>query len=284
MAEIVNSPVDWVLGKFTVLSRRCASCSGNSEARTYNLDGSGRVNLTPALQSAELPAKASINSAKTKILYLADNDYYGLEELFTVGTNGSAKTKVSVLADGEAILAHNMTSGGDKAVYRAGTTTLSNIYGVNLNGSNHTKLNADLVAGGTITSYALAGANKVVYMGDQDTNNIDELYSVNTDGTSRVKLNAALGATSDVFAYSVSVDGTKVVFTADMDTDNVQELYSVDVVGGAPPTKLNAALVANGGVPILARTQAKWPTYQMKLPMRFTNFGWLIATAQVVQK
>jgi hypothetical protein len=89
----------------------------------------------------------------------------------------------------------------------------------------------------------------VVYLADQDTNNVNELYSVPIGGGSSVKLNGTLVAGGDVRTdFRISADSAHVVYAADQDTDNVFELYSVPIDRSDDPIKLNDVLVTNGNV------------------------------------
>ncbi|MCH2065069.1 MAG: hypothetical protein MK194_15245, partial [Roseibacillus sp.] len=114
-----------------------------------------------------------------------------------------------------------------------------------------TKLNGALPAGGNAFSgfQVSPDGSTVVYVADQDTNNVFELYSVPIGGGATTKLNGALPAGGFVYSgFHVSPNGSTVVYRADQDTDRVLELYSVPIGGGAT-TKLNDALPAGGDVP-----------------------------------
>ncbi len=68
----------------------------------------------------------------------------------------------------------------------------------------------------------------MVYLADQDTDNVFELYSVPIGGpaTAGIKLNGTLVAGGDVSpGFQISPDSGRVLYIADQDTDNVFELY-----------------------------------------------------------
>ena len=115
------------------------------------------------------------------------------------------------------------------------------------------RLNPNLTPGGNVLfSFKISSDSKrVVYVADQDTNDVVELYSVPISGGPLTKLNANLVAGGDVTFFSpdfqISPDSQRVIYEADQDTNDVNELYSVSIDGGTP-VKLNGNLVTGGEV------------------------------------
>jgi len=73
----------------------------------------------------------------------------------------------------------------------------------------------------------------VVYIADQDTNDVDEIYSVPIGGGAPVKLNGELLASgSKVIEFLISPDGSTVVYQADGENQDAFELFSVPIDGG----------------------------------------------------
>ncbi len=124
------------------------------------------------------------------------------------------------------------------------------------------KLSGPMVAGGSVVYFAnedlqiSSDSQRVVYLADQDTNDVYELYSVPIDGSaSPVKLNGPLVAGGNLSVpgigaprFRISPDASRVVFRADQDADERFELYSVPGAGSAAPVKLNGQLVGSGNV------------------------------------
>jgi hypothetical protein len=134
------------------------------------------------------------------------------------------------------------TSGSGTVVYLADQNTVgvSELYLA----SSGTKLNHQLVSGGTVKSFALTpDASAVIYIADQDQLGIFELYLVSlaTPGVS-TKLNPAYGAGTgkEVIEFAVTLDNSAVVYLADQDTNDVFELYRTVLAGGVN-SKLNPA-------------------------------------------
>ena len=108
------------------------------------------------------------------------------------------------------------------------------------------KLSPELVSGGDVMSrFVLASdSSRVVFLADQETDELIELFSVPIDGGSAVKLNSELvpgGVVCQVFR--LSSDSSRVVYRAVQDTSGVYELYSVPIDGGEA-VKLNSPLTS----------------------------------------
>jgi hypothetical protein len=115
--------------------------------------------------------------------------------------------------------------------------------------SSGAKLNGPLVAGGSVTSFALTpDKSAVVYIADETTNEVFELYQVNiaTPGVS-VKLNATLVPQGDVTGFAITPDGLSVVYLADQQFDEVFELFRVLFSTPRASTLLNPALPNGSG-------------------------------------
>lgn len=114
-----------------------------------------------------------------------------------------------------------------------------------------TRLNPPLPrgVGGDIQRMQLdSGGARVVYVADQDEDDVFELYVVESTGATRVQLNPPPPADADVAQdFQVSADDAHVVFRADMDVDERFELYTVPI-GGGVPRKLNGPIVPGGSV------------------------------------
>jgi len=109
------------------------------------------------------------------------------------------------------------------------------------------KLNGAFTAGGDVDpSFRIsADSSRVLYVADQNVNEVDELFSVAATGGTPVRINGPLVTGGDVSPTTsrFSPDGNRAVYRADQETDNVYELYSVASTGGTP-VKLNGPLVS----------------------------------------
>jgi len=119
------------------------------------------------------------------------------------------------------------------------------------------RLNDTLAERGDVTDFQITpDGSKVVYIADQNTDNVFELFVVPIEGGAPLKLNAPLVANGDVLnparffeavAFQISPDGSRVVYSADQNIDDVFELFSVSINGG-PVVKLNGNLTSDGDI------------------------------------
>lgn len=201
-----------------------------------------------------LPVKISNNSQQ--VVYLANQDTVGVDELYSVPIVGGTATKLntSLFLDQESIRdSFKISNDSQYVVYLANQTInqVRELFSVSIVGGSPERLNPNLPTGGDVGETAQGGdeggfkisndSQWVVYVADQDTNNVNELYRVPITGGASVKLNATLVGSGDVdvFGFQISSDSQRVVYLADQDVDNEVELYSVPLTGGGMPVKLN---------------------------------------------
>ena len=120
-----------------------------------------------------------------------------------------------------------------------------------LEGGAPVQLNPLLPSGRSVGNFQISpDSSRVVYIADQDTDNVTELYSVPIGGPAwaGIKLNGPLVLNGNVTSFAISPDSSRVVYRADQQTDEVFEIYSVPLDGSAAGVKLNGTLVPNGNV------------------------------------
>ena len=189
------------------------------------------------------------------VVYRADQVIDAVPELYSVPIGGgSTPVKISgtLLTLDSAVLSYRITPDESRVVYRADQeiNEVFELYSVPLGGGSEIKLNSALPSGGDVSSADFeitSDGSLVIYLADQDTDEVLELYSVPVAGGTPTKLNGTLVSGGDVVFYDISADGSKVIFQADQDTDNVRELYSVSSSGGTP-IKISGPMVSNGDV------------------------------------
>jgi Tol biopolymer transport system component len=101
---------------------------------------------------------------------------------------------------------------------------------------------------GQVLDFRISPDNRnVVYVADQESDNIPELYSVPIGGGTPIRL--TLKPSVAVYLYQITQDGSRVIYRAQQDQPGIYELYSVPIAGPASATvKLNAPLVSGGEV------------------------------------
>lgn len=211
-------------------------------------DGGSPIQLA---ESAEGDPTVRVSSDSSRVLYKTS-------ELYSVPTVGGTLVKLSdPMVLGGNVRDARFGPDGSRAFYLADQVTdeVIELFGVPSDRGPVVKLNGALPSGGDVVSTSIevsSDGSRVLYVADQDTDNVFELYSVSSFGGTPVKLNGPLVAGGDTTFYTYtspifSPDGSRVIYRADQDTDNVFELYSVSSLGGTP-IKLNGPLVAGGDV------------------------------------
>ncbi len=208
---------------------------------------------------------SNVASTGTRVLFLVSrND--GSVNLSSVPFDGSASPAQLHAASGPGIAVYRFTVSpdGSRAVYVADhdVDDVLELYSAPADGSAPpVKLSPSPVAGGAIgylndDVQVSSDGQRVVYVADHDTDEVEELYSVPIDGSlPPVKLNGPFVAGGDVSfsglgaaRFRISPDASRVVYRADQQVDERFELYSVPIDGSASAVKLNGPLVAGGDV------------------------------------
>ena len=227
------------------------------ELYSVPLDGSDTAaKLNDPLPDGGGAYSYAISPDSQYVVYVSNQDDAAVVELFVVPIDGSADAvKLNgFLAPDGTVWDFKITPDSATVVYRAeqDTSGVLELYAVPIDDSvDPVKLNGPLTAGGSVgfgsTYYISPDSQRVVYMADQDTANVDELYSAPITGGSWVKLNPPLVPNGDIFwplDVQISPDSSRVVYVADQETDEVYELFSVPIAGGVA-TKLNGPLAGN---------------------------------------
>ena len=150
-----------------------------------------------------------------------------------------------------------LTRDGLRVVYVADQTTdgVFELFAVSVMGGPPTRLNGELPSGGSVaatssnTDFRISPNDQwVVYIADQNEDDVFELFSVPIQGGTPVRLNAELESFgSDVVGFQISFDSQQVVYLADQNNNDTFELFSVPITGGSA-VRLNADLTSSGDV------------------------------------
>jgi Tol biopolymer transport system component len=159
------------------------------------------------------------------------------------------------LAAGGAVGTMRISPDGSRVFYRADQDAdeLFELFSVPILGGMVVQLNPALVAGGDVvassgTTQFSPDGSRVLYVADQDVDEVVEIYSVPSGGGMSLQHNGALVAGGDVNRLAdnqFTPDGSRVVYVADQITNDVNEIFSVLTTGGTT-IKLSGALVAGG--------------------------------------
>jgi len=187
------------------------------------------------------------------ILYVED---LGTDSFHCVPTDGSlAPIELSAPFAGS-IDRFGIASDDTRAFFLRSGTGQTQLFSAPLDGSAPAiPLNAPPVSSGGVQGFKQSLAtDRVLYVADQDTDEVFELYSVLSDGSAPpVRLSGTMTAGGDIGpsitnAFALSGDGTRAFYTADQELDGRFELYSVPIDGSGAPIKLSGALGADRDV------------------------------------
>lgn len=173
-----------------------------------------------------------------RVLYRADQTSDGVFELFSAPVDGSAtavRLHPALASDRDVVRSQFLfTLDGQRVLYVANqdTSTSAELYLAPADGSQTPiKLTPPMVANGGVRSFGTPefaprpDGKHVVYMADQDVDQVDELFSVPLDG-SRVsrRLNGPLAPGGDVWSFAMGPTG-QALYHADEEQDLVLEVF-----------------------------------------------------------
>ncbi len=210
----------------------------------------------------------SITSDGSHVIYWADQEAVGTDELYSVTMDGFVTNKINgpLFAGGEVYtLAHQtftpeVSSNGQWVIYKAQQESLNfQLYKSRLDGSENTLLSGDIV-NSTLQlnrSYQMSqitdDALKVVYLTRDTVTNNTSIHVTNLEGApSSTRLTAALQEKGGVVTgartgFSLTPDSLAVVYLSQENFSSPRELFSAKL-DGSGLVKLNQPIVDGGNV------------------------------------
>ncbi len=211
------------------------------------------IKLNGALPPSGRVTSFEISPDNSRVLYLADQDQAGIQELYSVSQGGPTGSGVKLngnLINGGRIGGWQISPDSRRIVYQADQQTVGarELFSVPIGGpaAEGIKLNGTLAPGGYTEDFQInAGSTVVVY--DARQNGILELFSIPIGGPtgSEVKINGG----GNLDRFRLSPDGRWTIYMADQQTPGTLELFSVPIGGPATSgVKLNRPMVPGGHV------------------------------------
>jgi hypothetical protein len=198
-----------------------------------------------------------VSPDETRVVYNGDQDTIGVWEVYSApidGSTGPTKLNGTMTSDGDVQSNVEITADSTRVIYRADQDTdeVYELYSAPIDGSGgRIKLNGTLATDGDVdfTYRVSSDSSRVVYLADQDTNDVFELFSVPVGGGTPVRLHDPLTALEDVQASSMRIgnDSSRVVFVSDQDSEDVFELFSSAITGGGA-IRISGTMPALGDV------------------------------------
>jgi len=123
--------------------------------------------------------------------------------------------------------------------------------GYNADQSPTVRISADLGLDADVRDFVASpdGAT-VVYLADQDLDEMFELYATPVSGGEPIRLGSTYVPEGDVYDHGIAIspDSSRVVYLADLERVTFNELYSVPLDGQTVPVKISGSMVPGGNV------------------------------------
>ena len=213
--------------------------------------GGQPVRLNGAMAAAGNVVSFALAFAGDRVAYVADQQTDEVFEAYVVGVAGGGAVKISapLPAGYDVFTLHSGFSLDDERFLYLRTWPSGSgerdLWSAATDGSGAVQVSPPVVAGGFVWQLAPAAGDRVVWIGDQETDEVYEMYSAPVTGGAMTKLSGTMVAGGEVLGWSLSPDGGRLLYRADQEVNGRDELWSVPVAGGVP-TRLNARPVAAG--------------------------------------
>ena len=197
-------------------------------------NGDGRTSLLATPSVGQTLASPSWSPDSTLISYRA-NLGMGALDVFVVDPTNVTNTQVSapMTAGGAAIYVF-WSSDSSQIVYSADAITdgLQELFAVDVDGSNHTRVSGSMAAGGGIAGQPSwsPDSTRIYYPAEQDDADIREIYTVRPDGSENFKVNAPLASGVQGFFASWSLDSSALSYSTN-DANGQRALYLASATG-----------------------------------------------------
>ncbi|MFN8442094.1 MAG: hypothetical protein U0175_15035 [Caldilineaceae bacterium] len=210
------------------------------------------IKLTPDTVAGGIGTH-QISPDGSHVVYMADQDTFGVVELYSVPITGGAAVKLNgALAEGQDVYSFIFSPDGNYVVFdvHQNATDTFAIDSTPTIGGTPVRLTPDAPADSRIIFLAnfnpiSRDSQHVVYsLQKKDTNLEYALYSVPIGGGASVLLTPALVEGGTISGFRLGPNAQRVVYAATQENASITELYSVPIAGGAV-TKLSISL-SNG--------------------------------------
>lgn len=192
--------------------------------------------------SADLPLGADVGQFGTDrkgryAVYLAGAD---VQELHARNLKSGKDEVINApLSKGETVVRFEVDPKSRRVVHEIGPSQIvdgsapSVLHATDLKTGAHVQLTGELVAGGQIQSWTIDETGKfLVYVADEDVDEVRELYKADIVNGGSVKLHPDLPAQADIENVRIDPKGRFVAFTRENAADNLSELFVVKLDDG----------------------------------------------------
>ena len=201
-----------------------------------NTDGSGLLQITDDRVHIDQIDTVSFSPDGSKVLFSQTRPNSEIYDIYTVNVDGSGLTNLTP----EAELNYNPVFSPDgakiffsRAIYLLGNFQSTELFSMNANGSNVTRLTFDFGRGISTPEFNPDGSKIVLRVSDTG-NTFYAIDTINPDGSNRTRL-----FTNSEFIYAphFSPNGNKIIFQADI--GGSAEVYVINTDGSNPVNLTN---------------------------------------------
>lgn len=226
-ANLTENPLTELVFSFTPDSSRVVFLGdfvtdGVNELYSVPISGGDVVPLNaPLVKDGEVDRQFTISADSSRVVYLADQETAGVQELYSVPVSGGPATKLNgSLVEGGVF---PLAARGDLQANWGGPPPRTD--------------------GGDVLSYEVTpDGRRVVYVADQEIDELPELYVVPIVGGPAVKLNGPLNEVGVLPEFVMNPDGSSLVFVVAEDEDEPGDLFAVSLQDGGA-AKLDESVV-----------------------------------------
>ncbi|MFK7932067.1 MAG: hypothetical protein AB8G22_01075, partial [Saprospiraceae bacterium] len=194
-----------------------------------------------------------------RVLYNADQETDEVRELFSVPLFGGPAVKLNPEFTGDQfeinIGSERISPDGANVAFQIRSPNNQlDLFSVPISGGAAVQLNPVFTENNRSVQSRFQftpDGSRIVYLSDQETNDVLEIFSVPTTGGASIKLNPDFPDNNrdvDFFSIRISPNSDRVLYLADQDIDQVFELFSAPLDQAGAAIKLNPDLSGNRDV------------------------------------
>ena len=252
--------------------------AGVFELYSAPIDGSAAATKISdtLVEDGDVSSHFSIAPDSSRVVYQADQDIDGVQDLYSVPLLGGTVTKLTdEYVAGGGLSSGDWTVSAQHVAFVADRDTdeILELFTVPIGGGAVTKVSGSMVADGDVsTSDALiftGDGGRILYAADQVEDEKDELFSSLVGGGGNVKLNGTLARAPGLGSYG-TFDTSSVWYEAAQDSLD-RDLYRIPADASSPAEKVNGPLVEGAifiNEPTLTATQILYIAEQDTLGVR----------------
>ncbi len=261
-------------GKYMVFKAMRSGYDNENDLYSVPIFGGARYPLRRITATGGKIYSFQITANSQRVVYLADQETAGKRELYSAPIDGSSdpvKISGEIIYGGE-VIEFQVSPNSQRVVYKADQDRvdcleLYSIHVIPAEGETPVKINEAMNSSlNNVYDFQITpNSVGVIYIADQETDNLDELFANLITGGIPQKLSDTMQEKGDVFDFKITPDSGRVVYMADAIAEGRYELYSVQSTGGNLPVHLNQTLYTGDHVEFFSIAPAPGPDGKIRV-------------------